>query len=139
MKRYVTVIIDLTPIRGGTCLACSLDMVQGHSKQAFKVWLIKRGKGRCDALEVVAMNGFAGFKTTRDEELAEATAVLGSFHFICLTGDAIDQCRHRVQREHYGHRNPGPVTPQHGPHDPARGIGPAHCRPAELSEGTIPT
>ena len=37
--RYVTVIIDLTPVRDGTGPARLLDMVEGRSKQAFKTWL----------------------------------------------------------------------------------------------------
>jgi hypothetical protein len=34
--KYVTVIIDLTPIRNGTGSARVLDMVQGRTKQAVK-------------------------------------------------------------------------------------------------------
>jgi hypothetical protein len=37
--QYVTVIIDLTPIRDGTGPPRLLDMVPGRSKQAFKAWL----------------------------------------------------------------------------------------------------
>ena len=40
--KYVTVIIDLTPIRDGTGPARLLDMVEGRSKQAFKTWLAER-------------------------------------------------------------------------------------------------
>ena len=40
--KYVTVIIDLTPIRDGTGPARLLDMVQGRSKQVFKTWLGER-------------------------------------------------------------------------------------------------
>jgi Transposase len=40
--KYVTVIIDLTPIRDGTGPARLLDMVEGRSKQAFKTWLAAR-------------------------------------------------------------------------------------------------
>jgi transposase len=36
--KYVTVIIDLTPIRDGTGPARLLDMVEGRSKQVFKTW-----------------------------------------------------------------------------------------------------
>ncbi|MGH8825565.1 MAG: transposase, partial [Jiangellaceae bacterium] len=42
--KYVTVIIDLTPIRDGTGPARLLDMVAGRSKQAFKAWLAERDK-----------------------------------------------------------------------------------------------
>ncbi len=37
--KYVTVIIDLTPIRNDTGPAWLLDMLEGRSKQAFKTWL----------------------------------------------------------------------------------------------------
>jgi len=40
--KYVTVIIDLTPIRDGTGPARLLDMVEGRSKAAFKTWLAAR-------------------------------------------------------------------------------------------------
>jgi transposase len=40
--KYVTVIIDLTPIRSGTGPARLLDMVEGRSKAAFKAWLSNR-------------------------------------------------------------------------------------------------
>ena len=36
--KYVTVVIDLTPIRDGTGPARLLDMVEGRSKAAFKTW-----------------------------------------------------------------------------------------------------
>ena len=56
--KYVTVIIDLTPIRDGTGPARLLDMVQGRSKSAFKTWLAARPKTWRDGVEVVAMDGF---------------------------------------------------------------------------------
>jgi transposase len=40
--KYVTVIIDLTPVRAGTGPARLLDMVEGRSKQVFKQWLAER-------------------------------------------------------------------------------------------------
>lgn len=42
--KYVTVIIDLTPVRDGTGPARLLDMVQGRSKQVFKQWLTDPSK-----------------------------------------------------------------------------------------------
>lgn len=60
--KYVTVIIDLTPVREGTGPARLLDMVEGRSKQAFKTWLSERHQGWRDGLEIVAMDGFSGFK-----------------------------------------------------------------------------
>ena len=102
--RYVTVIIDLTPIRDNTGPASLLDMVEGRSKQAFKTWLAARPKQWRAGVEVVAMDGFTGFKTATTEELPDATAVMDPFHVIRLAGDALDQCRRRVQQDLHGHR-----------------------------------
>jgi transposase len=60
--KYVTVINDLTPIRDGTGQSRLLDMVEGRSKQVFKTWLAERPQAWRDLLEVVAMDGFTGFK-----------------------------------------------------------------------------
>ncbi|MCZ3388295.1 MAG: ISL3 family transposase [Actinomycetia bacterium] len=102
--KYVTVIIDLTSIRDGTGPARLLDMVQGRSKQAFKGWLAERQESWRDGIEVVAMDGFTGFKTAAAEELPDAVAVMDPFHVVRLAGDALDQCRRRVQQDTCGHR-----------------------------------
>ena len=102
--KYVTVIIDLTPIRSGTGSARLLDMVEGRSKQAFKTWLAARPQAWRDGVEVVAMDGFTGFKTATTEELPDAVAVMDPFHVVRLAGDALDRCRRRVQQQLHGHR-----------------------------------
>ena len=102
--KYVTVIIDLTGIRDGTGPARLLDMVEGRSKQAFKTWLAERPKAWRDGVEVVAMDGFTGFKTATTEELPDAVAVMDPFHVVRLAGDALDQCRRRIQQVIHGHR-----------------------------------
>jgi transposase len=102
--KYVTVIIDLTGIRDGTGPARLLDMVEGRSKQAFKTWLTERPQAWRDAVEVVAMDGFTGFKTATSEELPDAVAVMDPFHVVRLAGDALDRCRRRVQQTIHGHR-----------------------------------
>ena len=56
--KYVTVIIDLTPIRDGTGPARLLDMVPGRSKQVFKAWLADREPAWRTAVDVVAMDDF---------------------------------------------------------------------------------
>ena len=102
--KYVTVIIDLTPIREGTGPARLLDMVEGRSKQAFKTWLAERPEAWRDGIEVVAMDGFTGFKTATAEEMPDAVAVMDPFHVVRLAGDALDRCRRRVQLAIHGHR-----------------------------------
>ena len=102
--KYVTVIIDLTPIRDGTGPARLLDMVPGRSKQVFKAWLADREPAWRTAVDVVAMDGFTGFKTAATEEIPEATTVMDPFHVVRLAGDALDKCRRRVQQDLHGHR-----------------------------------
>jgi transposase len=56
--KYVTVIIEVTPVRDHTGPARLLDMVEGRFKQAFKTWLAARPDDWRAGLEVVAMDGF---------------------------------------------------------------------------------
>jgi transposase len=102
--RYVTVIIDLTPVRNKTGPARLLDMVQGRSKQVFRSWLDAQSEQFRAGIEVVAMDGFTGFKTAAAEALPDAIEVMDPFHVVQLAGDALDRCRQRVQQETLGHR-----------------------------------
>lgn len=79
-------------------------MVEGRSKQVFKQWLAGREPSWREAIEVVAMDGFTGFKTAATEELPDAVAVMDPFHVVRLAGDALDACRRRVQQQLHGHR-----------------------------------
>src|SRR5699024_8716099 len=123
--KYVTVIIDLTPLRTGTGPARLLDMVEGRSKQVLKTWLAERDQAWRDNVEVEATEGFTANKTAADEELhqpaavmdtftgfntageeglPQAAAVMDPFHVVRLAGDAVEKCRRRVQLETLGHR-----------------------------------
>nr|WP_239543481.1 transposase [Glutamicibacter nicotianae] len=79
--KYVTVIIDLTPVRDGAGPARLLDMVEGRSKAVFKTWL-----------------------ADRDDAFRDAVTVMDPFHVVRLAGDALDRCRRRVQLAIHGHR-----------------------------------
>ena len=79
-------------------------MVEGRSKQAFKTWLSERPESWRNGVEVVAMDGFTGFKSATTEELPDAVAVMDPFHVVRLAGDALDNCRRRVQQAINGHR-----------------------------------
>jgi len=79
-------------------------MVEGRSKQAFQHWLADRPKDWRDGVEVVAMDGFSGFKTASSEELPDAVTVMDPFHVVRLAGNALDECRRRVQLVTCGHR-----------------------------------
>jgi transposase len=102
--KYVTVVIDLTPVRAGTGPARLLDMIEGRSKQAFKTWLDARTEAWKKQIEIVAMDGFTGFKTATVEEIPTATTVMDPFHVVRLAGDAVDRCRRRIQQMLHGHR-----------------------------------
>jgi transposase len=97
--KYVTVIIDLTAVRAGTGPARLLDMVEGRSTKVFTTWLGERDQAWRGAVQVVAMDGFTGFKTATTTELPDAVAVMDPFHVVRLAGDALDRCRRRVQQE----------------------------------------
>ena len=100
----MTVIVDLTAVREGTGTARLLDMIPGRSKAVFKTWLSERDEQWKQGIEVVAMDGFTGFKTASAEELPDAVEVLDPFHMVKLGSDALDKSRQRVQREQHGRR-----------------------------------
>ena len=101
--KYVTVIIDLTAVRAGTARpGCSTWSKDAPSR--FKTWLAEREESWRQAVEVVAMDGFTGFKTATSEELPEAVAVMDPFHVVRLGADALERCRRRVQLDTCGHR-----------------------------------
>ena len=102
--KFVTVIIDLTPIRNGSGPARLLDLVEGRSKAVFTTWLAERDQAWRDRVEVVAMDGFTGFKTAAAEELPDAVAVMDPFHVTRLAGEALEKCRQRLQQDTVGHR-----------------------------------
>jgi transposase len=102
--KYATVIIDLTPVRDRTGPARLLDMVEGRSKASFAAWLEGRPEAWRDQIEVVAMDGFTGFKTATVEAMPATVTVMDPFHVVRLAGDALDRCRRRVQQDLHGHR-----------------------------------
>ena len=101
---YVTVIIDLTPVLEGTGRARLLDLVPGRSAAALKSWLADQSQAFRDRVEVVAMDGFGGYKTAAADVVPEATAVMDPFHVVALAGAKLDLCRQRIQQQTCGHR-----------------------------------
>ncbi len=94
--KYVTVILDVTPVRDRSGPSRLLDMIPGRSK---RVWLASQPNTWRENIELVAMDGFTGFKSATAEELPDATAVMDPFHVVHLAGDALDKCRRRIQQE----------------------------------------
>lgn len=97
--KYVTVILDLTPIRDRRGPSRLLDMIPGRSRRVFKTWLASQPDTWRERIEIVAMDGFTGFMSAAAEELPDARAVMDPFHVVHLAGDALDECRRRIQQE----------------------------------------
>jgi len=103
-NRYVTVVIDLTPVADGKGPARLLDMVPGRSKQTFITWLEAQTSAFRAGIDIVAMDGFTGYKTAAAQTLPEATTVMDPFHVVALAGQAVDKARQRIQQATLGHR-----------------------------------
>ena len=97
--KYVTVIVDLTPIRDRRGPSRLLDMIPGRSKRVFRTWLASQPDTWRERIGIVAMDGFTGFKSAAAEELPDVRAVMDPFHVSRLAGDALDECRRRIQQE----------------------------------------
>ena len=102
--RYATVIVDLTPVRDHTGPARLLDVVQGRSKYVLSSWLAVCPQEWKDNIEIVAMDGFSGYKSAAASQLPGAVTVMDPFHVVHIAIDALEQCRQRVQQETLGHR-----------------------------------
>ena len=102
-SKYVTVIIDLTPRREGKP-ARLLDMVEGRSGTAFAKWLARQPDTFRKNVEVVAMDGFNGYKQAVRRVIPHAKEVLDPFHVVRLAGDKVTQCRQRLQQAATGKR-----------------------------------
>ena len=83
---FVTVITDLTAVVAGTGCARLLDMVPGRSAAAMSGWLAERDQSFRDGIEIVAMDGFGGYKNAATEALPDAVTVLDPFHVVASPG-----------------------------------------------------
>jgi len=101
---FVTVIVDLTPVIDGTGPARLLDMVAGRSAAALAEWLQDRDANFRRRIQVVAMDGFTGYRTAAAEALPDARAVMDPFHVVHLAAEKLTVCRQRVQQDTCGHR-----------------------------------
>lgn len=101
---FVTVIIDLTPVIDGTGPARLLDMVPGRSAAALKTWLQAKDANFRSRIQVVSMDGFAGYHSATAEALPAARAVMDPFHVVHLAADKLTVCRQRIQQDTRGHR-----------------------------------
>jgi transposase len=101
---FVTLIIDLTPTHDQTGPARLLDMVEGRSATALASWLAAQPASFAQAVEVIAMDGFAGYKTAATAVVPDAVTVMDPFHVVALAGAKLDLIRQRVQQHTLGRR-----------------------------------
>ena len=97
--KFVTVILDVMPVHDRSGSSRLLDMVPGRSKGVFKTWLASQPHTWRENIEILAMDGFTGFKSAAAEELPDARAVMDPLHVVHLAGDALDECRRRTGQE----------------------------------------
>ncbi|WP_318263170.1 transposase [Mycolicibacterium goodii] len=69
-----------------------------------KTWPAEQPSAFREQVEVIAMDGFGGYKTAAADELPEATAVMDPFHVVALAGTKLDLIRQRIQQATCGHR-----------------------------------
>jgi transposase len=101
---FVTLIIDLTPTHDQSGPARLLDLVAGRSATALASWLAAQPADFAARVQVVAMDGFAGYKTAATEVLPDAVTVMDPFHVVALAGTKLDVCRQRIQQQTLGRR-----------------------------------
>ena len=65
-------IIDLTPVLDGTGRARLLDLVPGRSSAALSCWLSAQTAAFRDQVDIVAMDGFGGYKTAAEADKSAA-------------------------------------------------------------------
>ena len=103
--RYVTVIIDLTPVRDRSGPARLVDVVPGRSKKPLQDLALPARPGLAWARRGGSHGAVSpGPKSAAGEELPKARAVMDPFHVVSLAGDKLDQCRRRIQRAITGRR-----------------------------------
>src|SRR6201997_1443837 len=101
---FVTLIIDLTPTYDQSGRARLLDLVPGRSAAALAHWLAAQPADFAAGIEVVAMDGFAGYKTAATAVVPDAVTVMDPFHVVALAGTKLDLIRQRIQQQTLGRR-----------------------------------
>jgi transposase len=101
---FVTLIIDLTPVHDQSGPARLLDMVEGRSATALADWLAAQPADFAAGVQVVAMDGFAGYKTAATAVVPDAATVMDPFHVVALAGTKLDLIRQRIQQQTLGRR-----------------------------------
>ena len=103
--RYVTVVIDLTPVRDRSGPARLVDVVPGRSKKAIQDLALPARPGLAWAGRGGSHGAVSpGPESAADQELPQARAVMDPFHVVSLAASKLDECRRRIQRAITGRR-----------------------------------
>ena len=103
--RYVTVMIDLTPVRDRSGPARLLDVVPGRSKKALQDLALPARPGLAWAGRGGSHGAVSpGPESAADQELPQARTVMDPFHVVSLAASKLDECRRRIQRVIAGRR-----------------------------------
>jgi transposase len=139
---YVTVIVDLTAVVENSGRARLLDLVAGRSAAALTTWLAARIPAFREQIEIVAMDGFGGYKNAATSAVPDAVTVMDPFHVVALAGPSwtcVASASSRTRRDTAA----GPVIPSTGfaaPCAPAPSCSPPASGPAWTAcSPTMPT
>ena len=79
-------------------------MVEGRSKKAFQQWLADRPKSGVTAWKSLPWTDFPDSRPPPPKNCPTRSTVMDPFHVVRLAGNALDECRRRVQLATCGHR-----------------------------------
>jgi len=97
-ERFETNFVDLSGAGG------LLGQSAGRSAKTVTDWLEARGEGWKNAVQVVAIDPCAAYRTAVERALPHATIVADHFHLVRLANEMVTDVRQRVAREQLGRR-----------------------------------
>lgn len=94
---FVTLIIDLTPIPIAAARRACLTWCPVVHRPRWRRGRPLNPPAFARAVEVIAVDGFAGYKTAATDVIPDAVTVMDPFHVVALAGAKLDLIRQRVQ------------------------------------------
>jgi transposase len=78
--------------------------VTDRSATALATWLSAQPARFAEDVEVIAMDGFAGYQTAATDVVPDAVTVMDPFYVVALAGVTLDLIRQRIQQQTLGRR-----------------------------------
>lgn len=91
-------------LRGPAGAGGPLGQIAGRSAKTVTDWLDASGQGWKNAVQVVAIDPCAAYRTAVERALPHATIVADHFHLVRLANEMVTDVRQRVAREQLGRR-----------------------------------